>query len=92
MLVTTAVWEGGRLTIHECTQSSAGTRGATARALLGACLAGSGDDYLVPHLTAANQWAIDVGLAAGLTLAQSGFLGVRGMAPPAPYIHNGALL
>ena len=33
LLVTTAVWEGGRLTIHECTQSSAGTRGATARAL-----------------------------------------------------------
>ncbi|WP_182481277.1 hypothetical protein [Nocardioides immobilis] len=46
----------------------------------------------MPHLTAANQWAIDVGLTAGLTLGQTGYLGVRGMAPPAPYIHNGALL
>lgn len=33
LLVTTAVWEDGRLMIYECTQSSAGTRGATARAL-----------------------------------------------------------
>ena len=33
LLATTAVWKNGRLTIHECTQSSAGTRGATARAL-----------------------------------------------------------
>ena len=31
-------------------------------------------------------------LTAGLTLAQSGYLGLRGMAPPAPYVHNGALL
>ncbi len=64
----------------------------TARALLWACLAEAGEDYLVPHVTAANQWAVDIGLAAGLELAQSGYLGVRGMAPPAPYVHNGALL
>jgi len=81
-----AYTDGARLAVLAATDD------ATARVLLGACLAGSGDDYLVPHLTAANQWAIDVGLAAGLTLSQSGYLGVRGMAPPAPYIHNGALL
>jgi len=33
LLATTAIWANGRLTIHECTQSSAGTRGMTARAL-----------------------------------------------------------
>lgn len=33
LLATTAIWEDGRLTIHECTQDSAGTKGATARAL-----------------------------------------------------------
>lgn len=65
---------------------------ATATALLWECLGGAGDTYLVPHVTAANQWAIDVAMTAGLELAQSGYLGVRGMAPPAPYVHNGALL
>jgi predicted N-acetyltransferase YhbS len=70
----------------------AATDEATATALLWACLAGAGDEYLVPHVTAANPWAVDVGLTAGLELAQSGYLAVRGMAPPAPYVHNGALL
>jgi len=65
---------------------------ATATALLWECLAGAGDAYLVPHVTAANPWVIEVALTAGLELGQSGYLGVRGMAPPAPYVHNGALL
>ncbi len=81
-----AYTDGARLAVLAATDD------ATAQALLWACLAGAGEDYLVPHLTAANQWAIDVGLTAGLTLGQTGYLGVRGMAPPAPYIHNGALL
>ena len=46
----------------------------------------------VAHVTAANQWALDVGLAARLELHQEGYLGLRGMKPPAPYVHNGALL
>jgi hypothetical protein len=33
-----------------------------------------------------------VGLAARLELQQEGFLGLRGMTPPTPYVHNGALL
>ena len=33
-----------------------------------------------------------VGLAAGLTVRTEGYLGIRGMRPPAPYLHNGALL
>ncbi len=47
---------------------------------------------VVPHVTAANQWAIDVGLAARLSLRTEGYLAVRGMAPPSPYLHHGALL
>lgn len=70
----------------------AATDEATARTLLWACLAHAGEEYLVPRVTGANPWAVDVGLTAGLTLAQSGYLGVRGMPPPAPYVHNGALL
>jgi hypothetical protein len=43
-------------------------------------------------VTAANEWAIDVGLAARLELQQSGYLGLRNMRPPAPYLHHGSLL
>ena len=50
------------------------------------------EQLTVPHLTAANEWAIDVGLAAGLAVHTAGYLGVRGMKPPAPYVHHGALL
>lgn len=64
----------------------------TAVRLLWECLARGGGEPQVRHVTAANQWAVDVGLAAGLALHTEGYLGVRGMAPPAPYVHNGALL
>jgi GNAT superfamily N-acetyltransferase len=49
-------------------------------------------DLTIPHLTAANEWAIDVGLAAGLSIETAGYLALRGMKPPAPYLHHGALL
>ncbi len=49
-------------------------------------------DLTIPHVTAANEWAIDVGLAARLTVHTAGYLAVRGMRPPAPYLHHGALL
>lgn len=64
----------------------------TATRLLWAALAQSPGEVTVPHVTAANQWAIDVGLAAGLELHQEGYLALRGMKPPAPYVHSGALL
>jgi len=49
-------------------------------------------DLTVPHITAANEWAIDVGLAAGLAVHTAGYLALRGMKPPSPYLHHGALL
>jgi hypothetical protein len=64
----------------------------TAQRLLWAVLADCPGEAFVPHLTAANHWAIDVGLAARLELRQSGYLALRGMKPPAPYVHHGALL
>lgn len=64
----------------------------TATRLLWECLARTEGAAQVGHVTSANQWALDVGLAAGLSLGVEGHLGVRGMAPPAPYLHNGALL
>ncbi|MTB83307.1 GNAT family N-acetyltransferase [Nocardioides marmotae] len=64
----------------------------TAARLLWAALAESTGPVGVGHVTDANQWALDVGLAAGLDLTQDGYLGLRGMKPPAPYVHSGALL
>lgn len=66
----------------------------TAARLLWAGLADAPADLPVHvhHITAANQWAIQVGMAARLELHQEGYLGLRGMKPPAPYVHSGALL
>ncbi|GAA3665209.1 hypothetical protein GCM10022237_26570 [Nocardioides ginsengisoli] len=65
---------------------------ATARTLLWECLAGTEGRAEVAHVTVANDWAVDVGIAARLDLATRGYLGLRGMAPPAPYVHHGAVL
>lgn len=64
----------------------------TATRLLWAVLAEGPEEAAVPHVTAANQWVLDVGFAARLELHQEGYLGLRGMKPPAPYVHHGALL
>lgn len=64
----------------------------TASTLLWECLAGMADGAEVAHVTAANPWAVDVGQRAGLSLTTRGHLALRGMDPPAPYVHNGALL
>ena len=61
-----------------------------------AALGGAGrrptDETEIGHVTAANEWAIDVGLAARLDLHQEGYLALRNMKPPAPYLHNGVFL
>lgn len=64
----------------------------TATRLLWAALADGPEETTIGHVTGANQWVLDVGFAARLTLKQDGFLGLRGMAPPSPYVHSGALL
>jgi hypothetical protein len=69
----------------------AATDRRTASMLLWESLATS-DDVLVGHITAENAWAVDVGMAARLDVYQEGYLGVRQMKPPKPYLSNGALL
>ncbi|WP_049651859.1 GNAT family N-acetyltransferase [Kitasatospora sp. MY 5-36] len=51
-----------------------------------------GAEARVEYLTAEQEWALDVGLEVGLTPETGGFVGVRGMRPPAPYLPNGAFL
>jgi hypothetical protein len=64
----------------------------TATRLLWGALADGPEQVTISHVTGANQWVLDVGFAARLELHQEGYLGLRGMKPPAPYVHNGALL
>jgi GNAT superfamily N-acetyltransferase len=46
----------------------------------------------IHHITAEQQWALDVGLAAGLELTTGGYVCLRGMRPPSPYIPSGGFL
>jgi GNAT superfamily N-acetyltransferase len=52
----------------------------------------SRDELLIGHITPENSWAVDVGLAARLELHQEGFLALRNMLPPKPYLSHGALM
>jgi len=70
----------------------AATNRLTATRLLWAAIADGAAEQTVHHVTAANYWAIDVGTAARLDLHQDGYLALRGLQPPTPYLHNGALL
>ncbi len=81
-----AYLDGGRL------QLLAATNRTTATRLLWAAIADGAEEQTITHLTAANEWALDVGMAVRLELHQEGFLALRGMPPPSPYVHNGALL
>ena len=58
-------------------------------ALLWAAVSSAQDDTLVNCITTGNPWAVDVGLAARLDIGQEGYLAVRGMADPAPYLASG---
>ncbi len=75
-------------------QLLAATNRRTATRLLWEALASStpGEKTEVPHITAANEWAIDVGMAARMELHTIGYLALRGMKPPAPYLHHGVFL
>ncbi|NYG58064.1 putative N-acetyltransferase YhbS [Nocardioides daedukensis] len=72
----------------------AATTRRTASDLMWEALASSppGAQISVRHITAANEWAIDVGMSAHLALHQDGYLCLRGMKPPSPYLHHGSLL
>ena len=76
----------GALALLAASNRTAATR------LLWTVLADGPARAVVPHVTAANEWAVDVAMAARLEVHTRGYLALRGMAPPAPYVHHGALL
>jgi GNAT superfamily N-acetyltransferase len=65
---------------------------STAETLLWEALASSSGRVLVNCITTANEWAVDVGLAARLDIGQEGYLAIRGMALPEPYLPSGHFL
>lgn len=72
----------------------AATNRRTATDLLWESLASSRPDTpcSIGHVTAENEWAVDVGMAARLPLRTSGYLAVRHMRPPKPYLPSGHFL
>ncbi|MEV6773352.1 GNAT family N-acetyltransferase [Nocardia sp. NPDC051030] len=70
----------------------AATDHRTAQILLWEALASSQSDTLVNCITTANEWAVDVGLAARLHIGQEGYLAARNMPTPAPYLASGQFL
>lgn len=64
----------------------------TAQKLLWESLACSSGNTLVNCITTANEWAVDVGLAARLDIGQEGYLALRGIPEPAPYLASGQFL
>lgn len=72
----------------------AATNRRTATDLLWETLAASDPDRKVTigHVTAVNEWAVDVGMAARLELHTSGYLALRQMKPPMPYLPSGHFL
>ncbi len=72
----------------------AATNRRTATALLWETLAASSPDRTVTigHVTAANEWAVDVGLAARMDLHTAGYLATRHLKPPMPNLPSGHFL
>lgn len=71
----------------------AATNRAIAQRLLWSGLArtAGGADVTARYLSPDQGWALDVGLAAGLRIERDGFLALRHMRPPAPYLPSVAL-
>jgi GNAT superfamily N-acetyltransferase len=69
----------------------AATNRRTAARLMWEAIASS-DDLLIGHITPENDWAVEVGLAARLELDQGGYLALRHLKPPKPYLAHGALM
>ena len=72
----------------------AATNRRTATDLLWETLAASSPERTVTvgRLTAANEWAVDVGMAARMALHTEGFLALRHQKPPTPYLPSGHFL
>ena len=72
----------------------AATSRRAAAALTWEVLASSAPDRAVEmgHVTPANAWALDIAVAVRLEIHPRGFLAVRHLAVPAPYVPHATFL
>ncbi len=72
----------------------AATNRRTAARLLWEAIASAPPDapLEIAHVTQANEWAVDVSLEARLSVSTRGYLALRGLRPPSPYLHHSSLL
>ncbi len=72
----------------------AATNRRTATDLLWETLAASSPDEpcTIAHVSPQNEWAVDVGLEARMALHTAGYLALRHMKPPMPYLPSGYFL
>jgi len=82
------VAEDGKVELVAATSRRLAKRLLTAALL---CLP-EGADARVASLTAEQQWAVDVGLEAGLDVSTGGYVCLRGMRPPEPYVPSSSFL
>jgi GNAT superfamily N-acetyltransferase len=65
----------------------------TAARLLWTALAGADSEPVDFHyLTSRHEWAVDIGMQAGLELYNRGYLALRGLDPPSAYLPSGHFL
>jgi hypothetical protein len=72
----------------------AATNRRTACDLLWETLAASSPEEpcLISHVSPDNEWAVDIGMTARMELHSTGYLALRGMKPPMPYLPSGHFL
>jgi GNAT superfamily N-acetyltransferase len=82
--------------VHEsgAPQLLAASNRRTAARLLWEAIASApaGAPLEIAHVTPANEWAADIGLEARLSVSTRGYLALRGMRPPTPYLPHSSLL
>jgi hypothetical protein len=86
----------GYVYLHEsgAPQLLAASNRRTASRLLWEAIASApaGEPLEIAHVTPANEWAVDIGLEARLSVSTRGYLALRGMRPPTPYLPHSSLL
>jgi GNAT superfamily N-acetyltransferase len=80
--------DGGRVVLLAATSKRLASRLLT-EAL---CRMPPTEEAVIRHATAEQDWAVDVALAGGLTVRNRGYLALRGMRPPAPYLPSAGYL
>ena len=96
LVVTDRPTGSGYVYLHDsgAPQLLAATNRRTAARLLWEAIASAPPDapFEIAHVSTANEWAVDIGLEARLSVSTRGYLALRGMRLPTPYLPHSSLL